>query len=167
MATPTTLPATFTSGQTLTAADQNNLRGAFRILQVVQGTPYSTIVSSSSTTYMDTGLTATITCQNNTSKVLIIVQQTFSKNNGNSSNAVKAQIVSGATPIHVFMGAALYTATAVDNIGVSASAVFLDNPTTTAAITYKTQFANYNNSAQVSAQTNSAVSTITLLEISA
>jgi len=167
MATPTTLPASFTASTVLPAASLNNLRGAFRILQVVQGTPYSTLVSSSSTTYMDTGLTATITCQNNTSKVLIIVQQTFSKNNGNASNAVKAQIVSGTTSIHVFQGAALYTGTAVDFVGPSTSAVYLDNPTTTAAITYKTQFANYNNSASVSAQTNGAVSTMTLLEISA
>lgn len=167
MATPTTLPASFTASTVLPAASLNNLRGAFRILQVVQGTPYSTIVSNSTTTMVDSGLTATITCQNNTSKVLIIVQQTFSKNSGNASNAVRSQIVSGATAIHVFQAAALYTGTTVDFVGPSTSAVYLDNPTTTAAITYKTQFANFTAANGVSANTNNAVATITLLEISA
>jgi hypothetical protein len=38
MATPTTLPASFVAGNILTAAQLNNLRGAFRVLQVVQAT---------------------------------------------------------------------------------------------------------------------------------
>ena len=38
MATPTNLPASFVAGAILTAAQQNDLRGAFRVLQVVQGT---------------------------------------------------------------------------------------------------------------------------------
>jgi hypothetical protein len=33
MATPTNLPATFVAGNVLTAAQQNGLRGAFRVLQ--------------------------------------------------------------------------------------------------------------------------------------
>jgi hypothetical protein len=167
MATPTTLPATFVAANPLPAASLNNLRGAFRILQVVQGTPYSTIVSNTTTTMVDTGLTATITCQSNTSKVLIVVQQTFGKNSANVANAVRSQIVSGTTAIHVFQGAALYTGTLMDLVGPSTSAVYLDNPTTTAAITYKTQFANFSASNGVSANTNNAVATITLLEISA
>jgi hypothetical protein len=38
MATPTTLPASFVAGSILTAAELNDLRGAFRVLQVVNAT---------------------------------------------------------------------------------------------------------------------------------
>ena len=165
MATPTSLPASFTSS-TLASATLNNLRGAFRVLQVIQ-TTYSTIVSNSTTTMLDSGLTATITPTGNTNKILIIVQQTFGKNSGNANNAVRAQIVSGATAIHVFQGAALYTGTTLDLVGPSTSAIFLDNPTTLSAIVYKTQFANFTAANGVSANTNNAVATMTLLEISA
>lgn len=144
----------------------NNLRGAFRILQVVSATN-STLGANSTTTFVDTGLTATITCQNNTSKVLVIVQQSFSKNSGNPNNAVQSRIVSGATSIHYFQGAALYTGSALDLVGPSTSGIILDNPTTTAPITYKTQYANFSASAAVGCNPNSAMATIILMEISA
>jgi hypothetical protein len=54
MATPTNLPATQTTGNVLTAAYMNDLRGAFRVLQVVQGTPVTAEVSNSTSTYVDT-----------------------------------------------------------------------------------------------------------------
>jgi hypothetical protein len=38
MAAVTPLPATFVSGDVLTAAQMNDLRGAFRVLQVVSAT---------------------------------------------------------------------------------------------------------------------------------
>jgi hypothetical protein len=49
MAAVTTLPAAFVAGNVLTAAQLNNLRGAFRVLQVVQSitTTAVTITSSS------------------------------------------------------------------------------------------------------------------------
>ena len=43
MATPTTLPAAFVSGAILTADQMNNLRGAFRVLQVVTSTATANI----------------------------------------------------------------------------------------------------------------------------
>ena len=49
MATPTTLPASFTAGQVLTAAQMNDLRGAFRVLQVVQATKANTFSTTSAT----------------------------------------------------------------------------------------------------------------------
>ena len=166
MATPTNLPASFSTAQILTAAQMNDLRGAFRILQVVGGST-STIVANSTTTMADTGLTATITPQSTTSKILVIVSQTFGKNSGNANNAVVSIILRGGTNISTFQGAALYTGTTVDLVGPSASAVVLDSPATTSATTYKTQFANFSASASVSANTNSALATITLLEVSA
>jgi hypothetical protein len=166
MATPTNLPAAQTTGNVLTAAYMNDLRGAFRILQVVQATYSAVIVSNSTTTMADTNLTATITPQSNTSKILVVVHQTFSKTDGNLLNAVAAQIVRGATAVHTFAVATGYTGTAIAGIMVI-SAMYLDSPATTSATTYKTQFANFQNNAAVGANTNNTPGTITLFEISA
>jgi hypothetical protein len=166
MATPTNLPAAFSSGAVLTATQQNALRGAFRILQVVQGTT-STTTSSSTSTYADTTLTATITPQSATSKILVMVSHgTVSKSNGNIFNGVMLRLVRGATTIANFGAYIGFTATAVDNTG-SCSTVYLDSPATTSATTYKTQFANNVAAASVTVQTNASLSTITLLEVSA
>ena len=166
MATPTALPSTFTANTVLPAASLNLLRGAFRVLQVVQGT-YGFQANNSTTTMADTGLTATITPQYNTSKILVLVQQTFGKTVGNANNAVASQIVRGATAIYQFQVAALYTGTTLDMVGPSTSAIYLDSPATTAATTYKTQFANFTAAAAVNAGTNNASASITLIEISA
>jgi hypothetical protein len=90
MATPTNLPATATAGQVYTAANVNDLRGAFRVLQVVQAVYSAVIASNSTTTMADTNLTATITPQDTNSKILVMVTQTFSKTDGNINNAVAA-----------------------------------------------------------------------------
>ncbi len=74
MATPTTLPAAFVSGAVLTADQMNNLRGAFRVLQVVSATT-ATAVTNNTNVQADTGLTATITPQSTSSKILVMVSQ--------------------------------------------------------------------------------------------
>ncbi len=165
MAAVTTLPAAFVANTVLTAAEMNNLRGAFRVLQVVSGTT-STIVNSSSTTLADSGLTASITPSSASSKVLVFVSQSIVKNSGNSLNAVKLELFRGASSIAVIGGALLYTADSSTNIG-SASICYLDSPATTSATTYKTQFANYNASASVGVQPNNSLATIILMEVSA
>ena len=166
MATPTNLPSAFTDNTALPAASLNNLRGAFRVLQVVQAVYSAVIVSNSTTTMADTNLTATITPQDANSKILVMVTQTMSKNSGNSNNAVAARIMRGSTAIHTFAVAMGYTASAIDNI-FCLSATYLDSPATTSATTYKTQFANFIAAASVSANTNNTPATITLMEISA
>ena len=166
MATPTNLPASFSTAQILTAAQMNDMRGAFRILQVVSGST-STIASNSTTTLADTGLTATITPQSTSSKILVVVSQTFGKTAGNAVNAVISVIKRDATTVSTFQGAALYTGTTVDLVGPATSAVLLDTPATVSAVTYKTQFCNFTAAAAVSAQTNNALATITLFEVSA
>jgi len=166
MATPTNLPTSFTAGDILTAANMNLLRGGFRVLQVVSaGT--SVAATNNTNTLADTGLTATITPQFNTSKILVLVSQSFGKTSGNSSNAVVSTIVRGATNIFTSQGAALFTGTTLDVVGSATAAFVLDSPATTSPTTYKTQFANFTNAAGVSAQTNGAGATIVLLEISA
>jgi hypothetical protein len=168
MATPTTLPASFTAGQVLTAAQMNNLRGAFRVLQVVTGTT-STLVSNSTNTYVDTGLTATITPQSATSKVLVLVSQNgVQKSDVNSGNRVDIALFRGITNIQQICSDVCFTGTALQLAVPSASSTYLDSPATTSATTYKTQFKNSAGAASISVQfNNSNTSTITLMEISA
>ena len=149
MATPTTLPAAFTAGQVLTAAQQNALRGAFRVLQVVS-TAKTNQFTTTSTSFTDiTGLSATITPSSATSKILIVAMVSISTSastgdapsirlsGGNSSTFVGDQ--SGTNRIR----AALYSNNRAD-WGVTHSIlpgtiVYLDSPATTAATTYSVQ----------------------------
>ena len=169
MATPTTLPATFVAGNVLTAAQMNNLRGAFRILQVVNATN-NTQAASSSTTLTDTGLTASITCQSTSSKVLVIVSQNFFKTNQNGTNSISSRLQrNGADILNTDQGTG-YTGTLTD-LFVSSNYSYLDSPASVSALTYKTVFANAGgNNAAVNFNKNiygTPTSTITLMEISA
>ncbi len=174
MATPTNLPAAAVSGDILTAAYVNDLRGAFRVLQVVQGNT-STIANNSTATMADTGLTATITPQATTNKILVLVSQAgCSKSAASAFNALALQLLRGATVIQKFAQYAGYTGGADArylNIG-NQNTVYLDSPASIAAQTYKTQFSNIGSgTALVTVQDTigGAVnnSTITLIEISA
>jgi hypothetical protein len=169
MATPTTLPAAFVSGAILTADQQNNLRGAFRILQVVSSASVPANVSSSDITQVTTNLTATITPQSATSKILVFTSQTFDKTAANAGNGVRTQLmrVIGASTTQLtnialtlgFTGTAMYLST-------QASSSYLDSPATTSAVTYYTSFSNITVAAEVIANVGANCS-ITLLEVSA
>ena len=138
--------------------------GGGKVLQVVTGT-YATSTSSSSSSFADTGLTATITPTLNTSKVLVMYSMSFRKNTANQENAVNLQLLRGATNISLrtSMG---YTGTAIQNYGFVGSNV-LDSPATTSATTYKVQFSSDNNTAAVTVHGSNDMSTIILLEIGA
>jgi hypothetical protein len=166
MATPTTLPATFVAGNVLTAAQMNDLRGAFRVLQVVQGTT-STAVSNSTSTYADTGLTATITPSSTSSKVLVLVNHNVcTKTDGNTANSLNLKLLRGATDIKTICTALGFTNSLLINY-FNASATVFDSPNTTSATTYKTQFANFVAAAAATVQGLGNESSITLLEINA
>jgi hypothetical protein len=167
MATPTNLPASFVTGAVLTAAQMNDLRGAFRVLQVVYGTT-TTSTTNTTSTYADTTLTASITPQSTSSKVLVMVSQNGCyKRSTNAENRIRLRLLRGATEIGAITGDLfLYTGTAIGN-GGSASISVLDEPSTTSATTYKTQFMNPFNADGVLVQENSGRSTIILMEISA
>jgi hypothetical protein len=167
MATPTTLPAAAVAGDVLTAAYVNDLRGAFRVLQVVSAN-HSTPTSNSTTTLADTGLTATITPSATTSKILVLVSQAgVFKSSTNAGNCIDIRLFRGATDISPITLGAGFTNTAVANFIGNVSCMFLDSPNTTSATTYKTQFKNQVAFAQVTVQGNSSESNIVLLEISA
>jgi hypothetical protein len=111
-----------------------------KILQVVHATD-GTVTSNSTTTYADSGLTASITPSSNTNKVLIIVTSPLEKTSGNASNGVKYRLLRDSSTTVWELRYILQTDTAIKNIGVI-SMVWLDSPSTTSSITYKTQLAN-------------------------
>lgn len=165
MATPTNLPAAATVGQLYTAANVNALRGAFRVLQVVYGST-ATQITSASNTPVDTTLTATITPQSASSKVLVCVEQ-----NGllkiTNDTSMTLNLFRGATNIGNIGAQIAVTGSGATNGVGGAGIQVLDEPATTSATTYKTSFFSVGNSATVAVQHAGARSTIVLMEISA
>jgi len=138
------------------------------VLQVVNAT-YATQTLSTSSTYADTGLTASITPKFSTSKILVLVNQNgvAKKSTSTSFNSVNIQLLRGASVLAKIAGGYGYTGTGIDNVSGQSSTCYLDSPATTSSTTYKTQFAADQNVDGVIVQNNSSVSTITLLEIAA
>ena len=182
MATPTTLPSTFTSGQVLTAAQMNNLRGAFRVLQVVSTTKTDTYTDSSASGTLTTitGLSATITPSSTSSKILIYVTLNYGANGGN--RAIFG--LTGGNTATAYRGDAAgsrrQVATGAQSIDandvVPVTMLYLDSPATTSAVTYAAQAADIeggtlyiNRSSTDTNGTNYAryASTIVVAEISA
>ena len=165
MATPTNLPASFTAATALPAGTLNNLRGAFRILQVIMGST-TTVTTNSTTTYADTTLTATITPQSSSNRVLVLVHHPTVSKSGDLNSGINLRLLRGGTAIANFSSGVGYTGSTLP-VTASSSLAYLDLPATTSAITYKTQLSNNANAAQVQVQVNSSISTIILLEVSA
>jgi hypothetical protein len=144
--------------------------GGGKVLQVVYGST-ATQVTSSSTSFVSTGLTATITPTSATSTILVLIgQQGLYKSNGNQVTSIKLRLLRGASTIYNITDLLMYTNTSSELVG-SVSAVYRDSPATTSATTYTTEFANYTAASQVGVQfvagTLAMTSTITLLEIGA
>jgi len=136
--------------------------GTGRIIQTVQATDGSSL-SSSSTSYVDTGLSASITPGATSSKILVLVSMgVFGADAaGSAGAAIKLLRDSTDLIVHSSMGAHptityLYTA------GTSFS--FLDSPSSTSSVTYKTQFKS--NGGENFVTDNGSTATITLLEVS-
>ena len=134
------------------------------IVQVVQGT-YATETTSTTSTFADTGLSASITPSSASSKILVLVAQPYALTSGSANNCTMyMRLYRGATLIqdnrNRFDG---YTGAYQGVWNTS----YLDSPATTSAITYKTQF-NLNDtgsSRNTKVNFENKTSTIILLEI--
>lgn len=146
--------------------------GGGKVLQVVYGSN-NTNVNSTSTTFADTNLTATITPTASTSKVLVIVSQVgIGKQATNSQSCIALKLLRGATDLVRFEDIGAYTGAAVESYIGSCSTSYLDSPATTSATTYKTQMANRAGAGSVAINATyggglNPYSTITLMEIGA
>ena len=159
MAAVTTLPAAFVANTVLTADQMNNLRGAFRVLQVVNAV-YSTETTTTSGSYVTSGLTASITPSSTSSKIYAIATGAI----GNTG--------AGYIRVTLFRGTVAGTNLAPDyltntyNLNPLPFAVnALDSPNTTSATTYT--LAMKVTAATGYIQSGSATSSLTLMEISA
>jgi hypothetical protein len=162
-----TLPATSGTIITTGSSGQSIPKAALptgSVLQVVYGST-STAVSSSTNTYVDTNLTASITPTSSSSKILVLVNQNGT-NKDTTSPYMAIRIVRGSTTVLTYAITDGYSDGSVHRWG-SSSASYLDSPATTSATTYKTQFCSLGNTAYVEVQNNNAVSTIILMEIAA
>lgn len=138
------------------------------VLQVVN-VDFGTEVSSSSSTFADTGLTATITPISASSRILVFVCHAGCAKATNNT-ALQLRLLRGASVILNIEDIAASNGTANANFVGGTSATFLDSPATTSPVTYKTQFASRANNAAVFVQAYGSVlggtrSTITLMEI--
>jgi hypothetical protein len=138
--------------------------GGGKVLQVVQAET-STQKVVSTTTFVDSNLSATITPTSATSKVLVLTTQFFSKENNVGGGW---RLLRGATTIKTFAteDELHYTGSALTLRAISHGANYLDSPATTSATTYKTQI-NSSGANFIAQHGGSVVSTMTLLEIGA
>ncbi len=140
--------------------------GGGKVLQVVYAN-YATQTANSTSTYADSGLTATITPSATTSKVLVLLSVAAAKSDANSGNRIGLNLVRGASSIVAWYDDyGFFTNTALRFYG-TLSFNYLDSPSSTSALTYKVQFRNVANVAQVETQPGSTYSSITLIEIGA
>jgi hypothetical protein len=149
--------------------------GAGGVLQVVNAT-FSTQTATTSTTFVDTGLTATITPSSSTSKILVFINgvyQTYvtsgnARDAGGSFQLVRAStnIWSPSTITNYLDGST--GATLSFNMVNTFNINYLDSPATTSATTYKLQYyAVSGRTFVINPSGTSAPSSITLMEISA
>ena len=134
------------------------------VLQVVNAI-YSTEYSTTSTSDTDTGLTATITPLFSTSKIIVFVsQKIFANTDAANNGGATVKLLRGATNLITAGRVGLSDGTgAMDNYF---STSYLDSPSSTSALTYKTTLARYGGAGTVYAQLTSCPSGITLMEIS-
>jgi hypothetical protein len=133
------------------------------VLQVVNSTTNSQTLTGSSS-FTDTNLSATITPKSTTSKILVIANQNGLYKTG-SNTRIQLKLFRSTTEILNFEGYAAMTASSADNGVGSSSVTYLDSPSTTSAVTYKTQFASTGNTANVYVQAGGSSSSMTLMEI--
>jgi len=137
-----------TDGQVLTSTGAGSppafeTAGGGKVLQVVQGTT-TTEVSTTTSTWIDSGLTASITPSSTSSKILVIFSTVLRAGMG-SDNQGGVRLVRGSTTIQDYgiSTFGMYEASSNTLMYGSFSANYLDSPATTSATTYKYQGRNY------------------------
>ena len=139
------------------------------VLQVVSAT-YSTYFSTSSTTsYVDTGLSTSITPTKSSSKILIIINQMgYLRLDTTAEQGGYVNLVRGSTQITEISAYQRMASTAAQYASYFNGIVYLDSPSTTSSTTYKTQAKVVSGASGTSITfNNGSTSTITLIEVAA
>jgi hypothetical protein len=163
------------TGQVLTVAAGVPAWSSFsggKVLQVV-GATSSTATTIATTTYTDTTLTATITPTSATSKILVLVTQVAKLSRAASGfQTLDMQLLRGASVVYLPDQETLFFeggGVGLIDLRTLINIHYYDAPATTSATTYKTQgrIGSTGNSGSSTYQSNSRVSSMTLLEIGA
>ena len=141
--------------------------GGGKVLQVVQGT-LATAASTTSSSFVATGLTATITPSSATSKILVIVNH-IAWMNANASRAdAYFRVLRGATSISGSRNMPyLDTPDNIIDMAVGFNYSILDNPATTSATTYSTEYQRGLSGVSIGVAMDNTTDTIVLMEIGA
>jgi len=134
------------------------------VIQVVTGT-LGTGTSTTSVSFVDVGLSASITPSSASNKVLVLVYPSVS-NVDTDANAISFQVLRDATSITKAVNHLYFTGFTGSTLTRRAALMLsvLDSPNTTSSTTYKLQFhSRLGNSVTTNAAND--VATITLLEI--
>ena len=155
------------SGATLDATGATVTGAIGKVLQVVSASVGN--VSTTSTSYADTGLTVDITPAATSSKVLVLVNM-VGLSKGAQLSSINMVLVRDSTDILEFEALAGYTASTNENAVGGTGGTYLDSPSTTSATTYKVQWALAagTTSYQIGAWYSGSIrplSTITVMEI--
>ena len=138
-------------------------------MQVVTATS-SASTGISTSTYTDSGLSATITPSSTSSKILVLINQEMYINRAGVTIYAKGQLVRGSTSLfdnQYIGGFGVPNATGTIENFFTWSPSYLDSPATTSATTYKTQLALQGSGSLTAQAFGINTSTITLLEIGA
>jgi hypothetical protein len=157
-----TLPTA--NGTVLTSANINSNLPAGSVLQVVQGLASAQVLSTSST-FADTGLTATITPSSASNKILVLVTADGVYASGTTNVIATFQIVKNGSALYVFGSAGNSATPTLTIVTGSCSVNYLDSPATTSALTYKLQIVNKYGVGTVGVSTYDGKQSITLMEI--
>jgi hypothetical protein len=133
------------------------------IVQAVNAT-YGSSATSSSSTFADTGLTASITPTAAPNKVLVLATQAGCYKDS-SDTGVRVRLNRGATALLEFEANAGKTDSAATSGVGSTSCSYMDSPGSASALSYKTQFASRGNTANAYVQQADGNSSMTLLEL--
>ena len=129
-----------------------------KVLQLVTGETATTVTHS--TSYADTGLSASITPSATSSKILILVTQCVYW----SQNGLTIQLLRDSTSIFAQPVAYTMYDNSIDNARDIYSIQYLDTPSSTSALTFKTQ-CKLHSAGTIQTQESSNKSRITLMEI--
>ena len=140
---------------------QTQMLGTGAVLQVVQGTFTSTF-STSSTSFVSTGLTASITPKFSNSKILVQMSGSQQQITGNSSVLTIYRNSTNISPNSGNGFSVMYTGST--GVLASCAIVYLDSPATTSSTTYTIYFRVSSGSAALFGDGNGA-GIITLMEI--
>ena len=136
-----------------------------KVLQVVSAHT-ATVTSCTSSTYIDTTLTASITPSSSSNKVVVFVNQSFQKINSTHANFKMLRDstdIGGSIPARAIG----YTGTTIEiYFGMAFNYSFQDTPSSTSALTYKTQFNNAAGNGTTKCQPDSSQSYMLLMEVS-